>query len=235
MRRINLLILLSILQLLLLVGCGSTNIGGHAIIEWVDFIKWEGIQYEGIRTGILADKNFIGEKIGEVKFRVADNVTNPNYKIKDGDAAFLEKGTEIYTIKGKPDLLALKDKSVIKGYRVYYSRDKNEYQWHFKNVPIEKVNAIEIYQTYTPNTKKITEIKDRGKLNSFLKILKNSNESPNFQANSTKGDSASYEIILYTGEPIAYKYNMQFDGTTYYWAPWDVSILSNEIGAFLLN
>jgi len=191
--------------------------------------------YEGIQSGILADEQFIGKKLGEVKFKVADNVTNTGYKIKNGDAAFHKEGTDIYSIKGSANLLAVKDKSAINGYRVYYERDKTDYRWHFKNVPIEKVNAIEIYQGYAPNTKMITEIKDKVKLNFFLKILKNSEENPNFEPNTTNGDPTYFEIILYTGEPIAYQYDMQFDGATYYWHPWDTSILSNEVEAFIPN
>ncbi|WP_299094220.1 hypothetical protein [uncultured Metabacillus sp.] len=228
MRRLNVLIFL----FLLLVGCRSTPFGGQTIIDWVDFIKWDGIEYNGIHSGVLADEKFIGEKLGEVKFKVADNVTNPGYKTKDGDAAFHEKGTEIYKIKGNPDLLALKDKSAIHGYRVYYAIDENEYRWHFKNVPIEKVNVIEIHQAYTP-IKKITEFKDIDEVNTLLKILNNGKGNSNFQPDTSKGDPTYYEIILYTDDPIAYKYDIQFDGTTYFWHPWETSILPNEIGAFI--
>ncbi|WP_088044703.1 hypothetical protein [Bacillus sp. EAC] len=235
MRRVNRFFVLFILLIFLLVGCRSNHFGDHAIIDWVDFVKWDGIEYNGIRSGILADEQFIGKKLGEVQFKVADNITNSGYKIKNGDAAFHEKGTEIYTIEGNSDLIALKDKSAINGYSVYYARDKTDYRWHFKNVPIEKVDAIEIYQGYAPNTKRITEIKDREKLNAFLKILKNSKENPNFQPDTTKGDPTYFDIILYTDEPIAYQYDMQFDGATYFWHPWDTSILSNEIGAFVSN
>lgn len=231
MKRLNILILL----LLLLVGCRSTPPSGHPYINWVDFVKWNGKEYEGIYSGILADEKFIGEKLGEVKFKVADNVTHHGYKIKDGDAAFHEKGTEVYSIKGNPDLLAVKDKSSINGYSVYYARDENEYRWHFKNVPIEKVHTIEIYQHYTPNMnmKKIAEFKDKDEVNSFMKILNDSKENPNFQVDMPKGGLTYYEMILYTNEPIAYRYHMQFDGTTYFWCPWEISILPNKIEAFI--
>lgn len=231
MGRLNILILL----LLVLVGCRSTPPSGYAYINWVDFVKWNGKEYDGIHSGILADEKFIGKKLGEVKFKVADNVTYHGYKIKDGDAAFHEKGTEIYSIKGNPDLLAVKDKSSINGYRVYYARDESEYRWKFKNVPIKKVHTIEIYQSYTSNMniEKIAEFKDKDEVNSFLEILKNSKENPNFQPDTSKGDSTYYQMILYTDEPIAYKYRMQFDGTTYFWYPWETSILPNEIEAFI--
>lgn len=235
MRRLKMYIVMFIVMPFLLLGCRSSLLGGQSIIEWVDFVQWNKKEYNGIHSGILADENLIGEKLGEVKFKVADHVTNTSYKTKNGDAAFHEKGTEIYSIKGNPDLIALKDKSSINGYQVYYSRDNIEYRWDFKHVPIEKVYAIEIYQGNTPNLKKITEMKDKDELNRFLNILKNSKTTPNFQPNTTKDTPTYYEMILYTGEPIAYKYGFQFDGTTYFWYPWDTAILSNEIRAFIPN
>jgi hypothetical protein len=34
-------------------------------------------------------------------------VCDPNYRLKDGDAAFLEPGTAIYQVKGRPPAEAL--------------------------------------------------------------------------------------------------------------------------------
>jgi hypothetical protein len=225
---------LFILLLIVLTGCRSTPFDGHSIIDWVDFIKWEGIEYDGIYSGVLADEVFIEEKLGTVKFKVADNVTIPNYKIRNGDAAFHEKGTEIFTIKGQPNLIAIKDASQINGYKVYHSSGVKERQWHFKNVPIDKVNEVEIYQPYTSQGNKLlSKFTKHEKINRILQLLIDSEESPYFQPNTEKGDPDYFQIVLYTDEPIAYKYDIQFDGSTYYWFPWDTAILSNEIQTFL--
>lgn len=220
--------------LLVLTGCRSTPFDGHIIIEWVDFIKWDGKEYNGIHSGVLADNRFVGEKIGTVKFKVADNVTNPKYKIRDGDAAFHEKGTEIYKIKDQPNLIAVKDNHSINGYKVYFSKDDIEYQWHFNDMPIEKVKRIEIYQAYTPEgNKQISKLTTNEEIKGFLQLLENSETNPDFQPNTEKGDPIFYEIIFYTEEPVAYKYNMQFDGDTYFWHPGDTSILSDDIKGFI--
>ncbi|MFB3167142.1 hypothetical protein P5G62_008465 [Neobacillus sp. 179-C4.2 HS] len=225
---------LFILLLIVLTGCRTTPFGGHAVIDWVDFIKWEDIEYNGIYSGVLADEKFIGEKLGTVKYKVADNVTNPNYKIRNGDAAFHEKGTEIFTIHGHSNLIAVKDASQINGYSVYYSRDATEQQWHFKNVPLDKVNKIEIYQPYTSEGNLLlSTYTNLEELKHILELLKNSEESPNFSPNTEKGDPDYFHIVLYTGQPIAYKFDLQFDGATYYWYPWDPAILSNEIETYL--
>ncbi|MGN7385805.1 hypothetical protein [Sporosarcina sp. SAFN-015] len=223
-----------ILIVLLLTGCRPSAFGGQIVIDWVDFIHFDGKEYNGIHSGVLADKSFIGDKIGTVKFKVADNVKNPSYKIRDGDAAFHEKGTEIFQIKDHPHLIAVKDTHSVNGYSVYFSRDDSDYQWHFKDMLIEKVKTIEIYQTDpTTNNKLISKLTKSVKINSFLQLLVNSEENPNFQPNRGSGDPIFYEMIFYTDEPIAYKYYLQFDGETYYWSPWDTSIVSDEIQMFI--
>ncbi|WML31188.1 hypothetical protein RCG24_04720 [Neobacillus sp. OS1-32] len=223
-----------VLFIVLLTGCRSTPFSPEISIDWVDFVKWDGKSYDGIYTGVLADKKFIGEKLGEVKFKVADNVTNPNYKIRNGDAAFHEKGTEIFTIKGYPQLIAVKSSRDIHGYRVYFSRDDSEYKWHFMDMPTEKVQRIEIYLAYTPNgSKKIVEINNTKEVKRFLQILNNGESSPNFQPNTEHGNPTYYEMVFYTDKPVAYKFDLQFDGNTYYWHPADTAILSKEISDFL--
>lgn len=232
MKKWSMLIFISIL--LVVSGCRPSAFGGQVVIDWVDFIRLDGKEYDGIHSGILADESFVGEKIGTVKFKVADNVKNPSYKIRDGDAAFHEKGTEIFQIKEHPHLIAVKDTRSINGYRVYFSSDDIEYHWNFKDMPLEKVEIIEIYQTDHPAGNKLISKLTKGEdVNSFLQLLVDSEENPNFQPNRDIADPIFYEMIFYTDEPIAYKYYMQFDGETYFWNPWDTSILSDEIQLFI--
>jgi hypothetical protein len=222
--------------ILFLAGCRHAPFGPQATIDWVDFIKVEGVMYDGVYSGVLADDKYIGEKIGEVKFRVADNVTNPNYKVKNGDAAFHEKGTEIFAIKGQPGFLAVKSAGEINGYNVYYSRDVTEFRWHFKDMPQEKVQRIEIYQLYTAEgTKRIIDISEPEKIQEFLQLLNSSEKNSTFSPNTEKGDPLYYEAVFYTDEPVAYKQGIQFDGHTYFWHPWDTSILDDRMEEFLLN
>lgn len=232
MKKWSILIFISIL--LLLSGCRLSAFGGQVVIDWIDFIHIDGKEYYGIHSGVLADISFIGEKIGTVKFKVTDNVKNPSYKIKDGDAAFHEKGTEIFQIKDHPHLIAVKDAQSVNGYRVYFSSDDIEYQWHFKDMSLEKVERIEVYKTDSPaGDQLISELTKSEEINSFLQLLVHSEENPNFQPNNASADPLFYEMIFYTNEPIAYKYYMQFDGETYFWNPWDTSIISDEIQMFI--
>ena len=227
-------ILLFFLLFLFIAGCRPLAYIGGSKIDWVDFIRLDGIEYQGIHTGALANKVYIGKKIGTVKFKVADNVKNPNYKIRNGDAAFHEKGTEIFQIKNQPHLIAVKNTKAVNGYQVYFSSDDIDYQWHFKEMPTEKVKRIEIYLAEPmKGDKLISKLTKSNDVDRFLRLLVESEETADFQPNIEKEDPVFYEMIFYTEDPIAYKYNMQFDGETYYWHPWDTSILSDEIKVFM--
>ena len=72
-------------------------------IDWVDFIQVGSTEYvagtEG--TPAVADAD-LGGVFARVKFKVDGNVCDPQYRLKDGDAAFLEPGTSIYSVTGHP-------------------------------------------------------------------------------------------------------------------------------------
>ncbi|GAA2701024.1 hypothetical protein [Cytobacillus oceanisediminis] len=70
-------------------------------------------------------------------------------------------------------------------------------------------------------------------LSHFLQLLIDSKNQPGFNPNTSKGDPIFYNMIFYTGEPVAYKFNMQFDGTAFYWHPWETAILPDEIEEFI--
>lgn len=168
-------------------------------IEWVDFIKFVGTEYQRIDTGILAEKHDVGEKLGTVKFKVANNVKKPNYKSRNGDAAFHEKGTEIFQITDQPHLIAVKDTRAINGYQLYFSRDDMDYQWHFKDMPIEKVKIIEIYQTEPQEGNKLmAKLTKSEDVHHFLQLLVEGEDDPNFEPNMENGDPIFYEKIFYT-------------------------------------
>lgn len=85
---------------LLAVGCrpGARPV---AEIDWVDFVKLRGVTYTADyrQEATLTEEN-LGPVFGSVRYRVSGNVTDPEYRTKEGDATFLEKGTPVYTVKG---------------------------------------------------------------------------------------------------------------------------------------
>lgn len=224
--------------LMLLGGCSNNFFNSitrtESIIDWVDFIKWDNKSYEAVYDAVLTDESYIGEAIGTVTFKVADNVTNSNYKTKNGDAAFHEKGTVFFAVKGEPDLLAVKDDEEIGGYRIYYTRDAGKYRWRFQDMPLENVKRIEFYSIYTAEGNKLLSTwESPDDIQEIGQLLTSSMEQVNFTPNTTEKDPDYYQIILYTGGPFAYRYNIQFDGETYYWFPWETHILSEKIAPYM--
>ncbi|WP_074432992.1 hypothetical protein [Neobacillus dielmonensis] len=96
--------------IVLLSSCsniGIDNIGGcpDAEIEWVDVVMVNDIKYQhdfpdqpNEEATLLLEK---GKEIAKVTYKMADHACS-DHKMKNGDAAYLEKGTPIYELKGYP-------------------------------------------------------------------------------------------------------------------------------------
>jgi hypothetical protein len=67
-------------------------------IDWISFIKFNDITYTQVRNPVLIPEQDL-QYFDKIRFKIADNVSDPNYHTKNGDAAFLEQGTIIYSIK----------------------------------------------------------------------------------------------------------------------------------------
>ena len=194
MKKISVLFILSVL----LVGCNALP-GSQTVIDWVDFVKVNGKEYDAVYTAIVADPVYVEKKIGEVTFKVADNVSNPSYKIKDGDAAFWEKGTEIFRVKDREDLIAIKDENEINGYRIYHARAEDDaFNFHFQDINLDTVSKVELYEGYTKPTL-LNTIDNQEKINDVLRLLKESEVSSSFSPNTSSGDPKNYSIVFHYG------------------------------------
>jgi hypothetical protein len=69
-------------------------------INWIDFIQLNDITYLRRTSQSVPLKESNLSLYDESKFEVAKNVHNPGYMIKNGDAAFLEAGTPVYSLSG---------------------------------------------------------------------------------------------------------------------------------------
>lgn len=75
----------------------------HAAIDWVNFIQVGSTQYvAGPAPSTSLQESDLGPVYAHVKFKVSGNVCDPSYRLKDGDAAFLDPGTPIYQVSGHP-------------------------------------------------------------------------------------------------------------------------------------
>ena len=70
-----------------------------ANIEWVDLIKLNDVMYySDLRSDVVSESDL--SPYGKTTRKLADNVHDPAYKIRNGDAAFLEPGTVVFSIAG---------------------------------------------------------------------------------------------------------------------------------------
>ena len=81
---------------------------GLAQISWIDCVQINDIKYISNFDRTPVDSSLIGEKIGEVNFIVYKKVHNPSYRFRNGDATFLDVGTEIYSVKLNSNAIAVK-------------------------------------------------------------------------------------------------------------------------------
>ncbi|TFB12836.1 hypothetical protein E3U55_16970 [Filobacillus milosensis] len=99
------IIILFIVIGFVLVGCSQEQMNEvrgcpDAEISWVDVLMINDIKYEGGDRSLSEMETLEkGEKIGQVKYKLAGNACF-DHKTKNGDAAFLPVGTDIYELVG---------------------------------------------------------------------------------------------------------------------------------------
>lgn len=201
----------------LLVACS------HTIIDWADFVKVDGKEYHAVYNGVLADKVHIGKEVEQVKFKISGNITRTNYKAKNGDAAFWEKGTKIFTVKDMPAFVMIRDDDEINGYRLY-QQHASDYLWMYSKINKEEIQRIELYKGYQ-NPDLIQEITDEQEIAELMDTLDRSKEQPAFTPNTSQDDPTLYHMVFYNDKPIAHKYELFFDGLDWYWYPDDIAVL----------
>jgi hypothetical protein len=76
---------------------GMRNV--HVDIDWVDFIKFNDIMYLASDTPVTVSTDNL-MPYDTVRFMLSGNVDDPNYRSKNGDAAFLQNGTPVYSVVG---------------------------------------------------------------------------------------------------------------------------------------
>lgn len=75
----------------------------NAMIDWVNIVQVGSTQYvAGPESPSVLKESDLGSVYAHVKFKLSGNICDPSYRLKDGDAAFLEPGTPIYQVNGHP-------------------------------------------------------------------------------------------------------------------------------------
>ncbi|MFS0782765.1 hypothetical protein [Bacillus sp. 1P06AnD] len=78
----------------------QNNCPPNVQIDYIDALKWNDIHYEShpeLKDTIANAQ--LGKLIGYISYRMAEDACL-NYKMKNGDATFLEEGTKVYSLSG---------------------------------------------------------------------------------------------------------------------------------------
>jgi hypothetical protein len=222
---------------LLLGGCSDSDadsIHGNAIIDWVDFVKLNEYTYTGLFDGVIKNPLDVTDEVaGEVKFKVGDVVTNPKYRTKPGDAAFLAIGTKLYRVKGfEPnELIAAKEERLIGGYRLYAEENfAKTLQLNYKDVPKDKVERVELYRLGEVEAYRTLTGSDQER---FIQLLDSGADTQDYTPADRDRDPTYYSMVFYTDGPIAYLYSIADDGENVFFSPWTTRLVDDEIRVFL--
>lgn len=92
----------TLLTILGLSGCVRLPTGTNVEIDWINFVQFDGIQYVAntYAVGRMSTGADVGPVFATVRRRLDRNVHDPHYKTKDGDAAYLDAGTPVYSVNG---------------------------------------------------------------------------------------------------------------------------------------
>jgi hypothetical protein len=84
-------------------------------IEWVDLIRVNDVTYySDLRSDNVTESSL--SPYARTTHKLSGNVRNRSYKIRNGDAAFLEPGTTVYSIAGHDPALQVAAKREGKWY-----------------------------------------------------------------------------------------------------------------------
>jgi len=168
----------------------ASPVSRSAIIDWVDFVQLDGILYmppAGVAPGAL------GEPYGRVAFKLSGNVSDPSYRARDCDGAFLEPGTVFYTVKGYDPRfrIALADGTVYESYRREGARTAGVF------IDLRgKVTAIEFRDSLDDGGAVVGRIADATEVERLVGLFLASEFDDARQPTSTESDLPSVKLTF---------------------------------------
>ncbi|MBO8156341.1 MAG: hypothetical protein H0Z32_07780 [Bacillaceae bacterium] len=99
----------------------TSDIENQKMGTYIDIIKYDNKEYANLKFKTV-DSEDVGEKLGEVKFRVEGSDKPSSYKLVNGDATLLNEGTAFYQVKGKEGIAVKSDE----GWILYEPLKTNE-------------------------------------------------------------------------------------------------------------
>jgi hypothetical protein len=209
----------------------------YSIIDWADVIRLDGRDYVSVFDSALADPAGVGTEAGRITHRLEGNVHDPGYNLRNGDAAFWDKGTVVYEVKGFADrsLLAVPDPSIPGGYRLYGERGRiSAGSRNFDRMPRDQAVAIDRYRYASDGKAERIGSIEGGSVRNVLALL-DRGSAGSYKPADAAGTPTRYSFVFQTGDPIGYRIDIYHDGVRYYWYRNDTQALPDEIGTYMAS
>jgi hypothetical protein len=82
-------------------ACPPSDADGDAMIDWVPFVTVDGLMFQrALSPAGTVDESRLGPTVATVTCTIGDSVRNPDFRSRDGDAAFLPAGTDLREVAG---------------------------------------------------------------------------------------------------------------------------------------
>lgn len=222
------------LLIFVLSGCSSLPLNQpRVVIDWTDFVKWNGTNYMSDWTTVVTSPDILGEEVGEISFKVADVVQDPGYRTKDGDAAFLDIGTKLFRVEGyqENEMLAAQDPNSLGGYRLYKAEGiQGPDPLNFNALSKENIQKVELYLGQDKKPYKTLKGKE---LKTFITMLEEGTDSPGYSPNTRSGYPTYYQMVFDTGEAFGYNQSLDDDGVNVFYYPNELRIVDSGIRELL--
>lgn len=192
-------------------GC-SNPLGPTIIIEWEDFVTLDQTTYTSLSEGVLRDADTVtNEVVGTVSKKLNDNVTDPDYRPKSGDASYLEKGTQLYRVEGfdPQDLIAVRATQQTGEIQLYVRESFDALpENNFERIIRTEPSSVRVYLWNSPTLLKELKGNEAQKL---IDLLQSSVYTPNDSSNESE-EPKFYYLVFDTGEPILYRFLLTNEG-----------------------
>lgn len=201
--------LLFVVLVLGLVGCGADGYERtHVDIDWVHFVQWDGVTYVALYDEVMTDESFVGDSFGEVLHRLDGNVTDTNYRSKDGDAAYLDEGTKLYHVLGEPDLLVAKEDWDVRSYRLFAREDYEEMTFA---EAAKRVVAVEVWEMSD------TSVVERFVIDDITPLVAELQDANVLVRDwDVTEDDRYYTFVFVTEDVLSFRLNVQYSDDIWY-------------------
>jgi hypothetical protein len=192
---------LTYLGLLGLAAC-ARGVSETVVIDWVDVVQFGGIRYLAKinPSGRAPTDADVGPVFATVRFKVADNVHDPGYRLKDGDATFLDVGTPVYSVSGYAPTFRLVARSHLDGRLLFYEADTNPHAHSSADVLDigGKVRSIGV-NSQQDGTTELGVVKDPTQVLALVTMVLDAHVNQGYQ----ERDSATYFVAFHMDDGTA--------------------------------